>query len=171
MKVKCIVDNFDYIKYGETYTFIEDKGNLYKVFCDDGLSRWYRKDSFEIVKEDVNSMTFEEKIALAESMVGKEVMHVKGAPRFVVNEWRFNKTTENVSAAVKQNVIANKFCISVDGSFHYPVEDVKLVPEYVEIKLNDTPTAQIFKDRMEIGGQTFTKEKLKEIFAAMETFK
>lgn len=168
MKVKCIVDNFNHIKYGETYTVTEDKGKLYKVVCDDGLSRWYKKDSFKIVKEDVNSMTLEEKIALAESMVGKEVLHIKGSPRFVVKEWKFNKTTENVSWAVKQNVIANKFCISVDGdTLHYPIEEVKLV---VEIKLNDTHTAQIFKDRMEVGGQIFTKEKLKEIFAAMETF-
>ena len=114
---------------------------------------------FELVD---SPLTIEQKIALAESYVGKNVILNGSTHR--VDKWEFRQKGHRSSNVVENYHEKHGHCIAVYwGGCCDPVEDVTLAPEFKEHKLNDTYTARVYDDRVEVGCQTFTKDTIKQL--------
>lgn len=119
-------------------------------------------DRFELVD---SALTIEQKIALAESIIGKEVSYLDSK---VGNAKTWDIVRKGVGASYAVNRVTERdgYCVTIRlaSDLIYPVEELTIVvPEFKEHKLNDTYTAKIYDDRVEVGCQTFTKDTIKQL--------
>ena len=120
----------------------------------------YKCHRFELVESSLPSI--EEQIKLAKSFIGKRV--ASGTIDDIASEIFVHVKSPNTSYDVKDFYRIHGYCVAVRyGCCESPVVNLKLLPEFKELKLNDNHTAKIFKDRVEVGCQTFPIKVIREL--------
>lgn len=146
---------------GKIYTILRYDVGQYQIEQNDsGDKAWYNAERF-------TNLTTNEKIALAESYVGKKVIY--NGKTIKITDWKFVKKGEDSSYIVNENADKNGFCIAVYvGGRIFPVEDVVLAPEIItKVDLSSSYTAEVYPDKVVIGGQTIFKDEVEQIWEAM----
>lgn len=129
------------------------------------------KHYYELV-EVMAIHTLEEKIQYAKSLVGKTVWW--GDTLFIVNSWNINVDKFGFSdfSLVGKEVDKSGVCVYVNiaGLFAVPINhpDLKVYdkPKFEEVKLNGDYTAKVYKDKVEVGCQTFPVSIINDLAAA-----
>lgn len=65
-KVKCISNDFDFIRYGEVYDVKEESEYCYKIVNDEGCVAFYIKGNFEMVEENKEESNKEHKFKIGD---------------------------------------------------------------------------------------------------------
>lgn len=102
----------------------------------------------------------EGQIEIAKSLLGKTVKFETNV-EFTVKDIKvlFSDTQPNVTANTSKVLKTQGFVVVVTNGIHFvSVTDVRLAPEFIDFKLNDSYSAKIYKDKVVVGCQTFTKE-------------
>lgn len=148
---------------GKIYTILQSDCGQYQIEHNNkGEKSWYNVERFA----EVNLST-DEKIALAESYVGKKVIYQGETIR--ITDWKFVKKNESSSVIVNENADKNGFCIAVQTRGRsFPVEDVTLASEIITtVELSSSYTAEVYSDKVVVGCQTISKDKVEQIWNAM----
>jgi hypothetical protein len=167
-KVKCIKQDASLI-VGDIYTVTgiegRDQGWDRMVIRISGLWGPYYPEFFEQLDN------LEDKIKLANSYLGKKFLgHTIDNVCVVCNIEQarlLNVASSFVQLALKENaplVVVS----SLKGNVSLPLEKVVLDEEYEEVELNDTYTAKVYKDKIEVGCQTFPISILDALYDAHE---
>jgi hypothetical protein len=171
-KVIAITSRFD-LTEGKTYDVIEVP-YLYKVgsremrivIMDDKERYEYSSNWFEKVSNVTKSI--DELISIAKSYIGKTVE--SDGERFKVSDIDVyvSKTRATSSSTLVFDYFQkNGFCVAVVGEyFTIPVDQVVLAKDSIEVPLNDTYNANVYKDKIVVGCQTFPISILDELVAA-----
>lgn len=175
-KVKCVdASSHSYLKFGEIYTITK-----YSLVCDNevfvknekGLeSGSYYQCRFAHIKP---KQTIEEQLKYAKSLVGRTVKYNISKPsksNASITVESYNIIISGVSSGCVDSVVERDgYCVYISsGVFSIPIECVtKIMPDYKELKLNDQYTANVYKDKVEVGCQTFTINQVKEILKLSE---
>lgn len=164
-KMKCVDRGLNAdLTNGKIYTILDYDTDQYEIEQNDkGDRSWYNVERFTLVE----NLTTDEKIALAESYVGKKVIYKNETIR--ITDWQLVKKGENSSFIVNENADKNGFCIAVRaGGRIFPVEDVTLASEIItNVELSSSYTAKVYADKVVVGCQTISKEKVEQIWNAM----
>lgn len=133
---------------------------------------------FELVK---SKNTLEAKIEYAKELVGKKVYFTSQTTeitgKYYVDSWHVTNTKPSnlgEESLVDKELKANGVCVYVllSSGVHVPVNSERLeldkTPEYKEVKLNSSYTAKVYKDKIEVGCQTFPVSILKELTKALK---
>ena len=116
----------------------------------------------------------EEQVKLAKSYIGKTVSSVKDG--VITHKVEKVNVVLSIKEAMKlkicsilvQDEIQNKgYAVVVsDDILAYPVELVKLTAKSKEVVLNESYTAKVYSDKIEVGCQTFPISILDELIEA-----
>ena len=171
--------------YGEQYFgYVPDRGydsagylyqqNVERPFrhwtsgeCDSGWDIILFKDALVPIER-----SFEEHLALANSYIGKKVYVTTIQHAYTVTRVSVGLKGENYGKGSNvANALLSKDWVIVlaNGVYANPVQMVKLAPETKSLKISDDYTATIYKDRVEVGCQTVSKDTLAKILLEMET--
>jgi hypothetical protein len=125
-------------------------------------------------KEAMGSVAgIEQQIELAKSYIGKQV---EGFGNYIVEQIHAVVSKEDAyklgvaSNSVLNDIDNNGFSVVISGgNFANPVMSVKIKPDSVKIKLNDTYDADVTKDTIVVGCQTYPISILDELIAARKS--
>lgn len=128
----------------------------------------YYADYFELIG---STLSIEEQIILAKSYIGKTV--ASGCIKYAISKVNVVLTESEAinlgiaSYYVLDDISKNGFSVVVsDVSHANPVLSVELSIEFEKVKLNDSYTAEVFKDKLVVGCQTFPISILDELVKA-----
>lgn len=170
--VKCIdADGNVYITKNSLYTVLAVGNGRISVRANDNEIYFYKQSLFKL--QEPAGMELFESISYAQSLIGKTirynrtnttVTHVK----VYLSAKEFESGYGSMNA--QNDLKANGFSVCVHGTNgnEYPIRNIELVPTSTTMKLTDDYDAIIYKDKVEVGCQTITKEVLKELLAKME---
>lgn len=110
--------------------------------------------------------TFEEQLAFANSIVGKRVKSKNSYGSAIVSKVRILTEIGHASSSVDVHIEKHGWCVVVSyGIYSQSVMDIDVVDEF-KVKLNETYTAIVSLNGVEVGCQTFPIEKIKDILKA-----
>jgi hypothetical protein len=143
----------------------------YEHICSASSCADYFADYFKIVNVE---LSMEEQVKLAKSYIGKTVSSVKDG--VITHKVEKVNVVLSIKEAMKlkicsilvQDEIQNKgYAVVVsDDILAYPVELVKLTAKSKEVVLNESYTAKVYSDKIEVGCQTFPISILDELIEA-----
>jgi len=130
------------------------------------------------------NISIEEQIELAKSYVGKRVTYnsiiittgqvkswsIRGGEEF--KDFFISPSPHSlVSMEIKETGFC--VCLNMASGAAIPIRMVSLVvePEFYEVKLNNNFKAKVYKDKIEVGCQTFPIAVLKDMKEALDNFK
>lgn len=141
------------------------------------ISRVFSNDSIELEGSNCTFMgkwftlwerTVEEQLILANSLVGKSVSYMGGCC-FKVNNVDVYFKGQKKSGSINEYLETHDICVAVSGGVYtIPVELVEIVPESIEVKLNEKHSAKVFKDKVAVGCQTFPITIIDDLKKALE---
>lgn len=142
--------------------YITDEEDWWSYSSEPQLAGGHKLHYAELVKDGPVILTTDEKITLAKSMVGKTYTWNGGTP-FLITGWNISKDDKDtkISVCVWNDIKDNGISVYVIGKnmTSSPVTDNRLkevvTPKFLELKLNDTYTAKVYEDKVEVGCQTF----------------
>ena len=108
-------------------------------------------------------------IDLAKSFIGKRVNSRLTKQSFIANNFYVIVTTpeDAASQVVKECYAKNGYCVYItNGYMNYIVNALDLCGS-ITVTLNDNHTAEVFSDKVVVGCQTFTAEKIEELYHAL----
>jgi len=132
---------------------------------------WDRAPFFTLhkdVKEKFTTMSIEEQIKLALSLVGKRIKKGGSCPFTVEymgvasNDYQGRSFSESILNHINKQSI----CVYVGSDtlgMNIPVADAVIVPDEEVVKLNETYSAIVTKDAIVVGCQTFNPDILKTL--------
>ncbi len=169
-KVKCIRDSgTDFLTLGKVYQLLPcSERNRVKAIGDDGKSRTFYMDRWELVKD---TPTIEELVAQGKALIGKPC---SGGPRnveFIPNELIVlvdEKLCTGYSIEVLKNLKDNGISVVVRDSIKrasYPVTQTKLV-EFIPTTIQLTPDydAIVYEGYVKVGCQNIPHSKIDELY-------
>jgi hypothetical protein len=173
-KIKCINSAAVSLslKEGNVYES-EWEDNDYFYINMEGTLTALSKNRFEEVKEESNVLdNIRKELEEARKLVGKTIIHNDGFVKYDVGEVGlhiYKEPTEGISLSVQGEAKTRGYCvyiISKNGKYSNPYKAVEVVQDFVDIVLNDQYSAKVYKDKVVVGCQTFTMDKVKEILDA-----
>lgn len=114
------------------------------------------------------SATIEEKIALAESLMGKQLLY-PNIDEGEARTWKIIRRGEPSSRVIEKIANRDGYCVCVQfhGRPWYPVELVEITPEFTEITLPSNYTAKVYDDRVEFPNLTLSKADIAKLYKAL----
>lgn len=171
-------------KYGANYfAYVptEYRGGGYMFDMNSGSTGWttelgeraYNGNNIIITFEEaMGNPTMQSQIELAKSCLGKTVLY-ENSVKFKVEtiEVVFN-TTERTLSGDEQEVLKKQgFVVSLLGQTRaVSVTSVTLEPDCYELKLNEEYTAKVYKDKVVVGCQTFSRKLVQELCGLFDKF-
>lgn len=167
-KVRCISNNggvYKYVTVGSEYTVMKILYVLQRIEVENdiGVVGDYDPECFELMTPDIH-----DQIQMAKNLkIGTLIARSDsvGTVRGKVSKVSVViDRTECGSSACEQYFDKHGFCVKVKfDAYAVPITMITVLPQVKELKLNDSYTAVIHKDRVEVGCQTFPIEQVEEI--------
>ncbi len=172
-KVVCINNSgMDNLTMDKTYVVKRTHDDEVYLTDDSGKTVYYYSYRFKL---STGEMDLAASIALAQSFIGKPfncgkysvnkviadrvVVYLPGHNFSVYGSCRAQRELKERGFSV---------CLNSKNGAEYPISSVEAIPESTTIKLTDAYNATIYADRVEVGCQTITKDKLVELMKEME---
>jgi hypothetical protein len=166
--------------YHCTYAVLHDDEATFKYY--NGLPAGTRGSHY-YEKVKIATPTLEDKIQRAKDLIGKKVLFTAqsiGVVKTKVASWHVTSTTPpalDERSLIYKYLQDNDACVYVvlGNNSHVPVDSERLEvivePEYKEVDLNGSYTAKVYKDKIEVGCQTFNVSILEELIQAHKELK
>lgn len=178
-KIKCMNNSIgitDGFTVGKTYQVKsyggfrqgKHKKSIY-VDNDAGITCECWEENFELVP---TLTTIDESVTYAKTLMGKKCRDDKGNIYIPDNitVYILKDAAQRSSILVNEYFDKHGFCVGVSMDCKtLPADTLTLVPEYETIELTEVYNAQIFKDKVIVGCQTITKEKIDELHKIMHS--
>jgi len=129
--------------------------------------------SFADAKKNTPIFTLEAKIEKAKSFVGKNVVGLTSVAftvksvEVIISEEQLWDRSLPCSLEFNKHGIA---IIVIGDGYSLPFDQVKLSDSFT-LNLNSNHTATIFKDKVVVGCQTFSREKIEQLYNIMQSIK
>lgn len=150
-----IVDSFN---CNETEVYVREEGSSTR-------NGGWMVSRFEKVKPSLS--TIEEKIKFAEELMGKRVKSDTAIGK--VYFWGILKRGDTSSTSVEDVAEKDGYCVYVKyDCYTSPVQNVELVDDFEEIKLNSNWTAKVYDDRVEVGCQSFNNSVIEDLYKLIQ---
>lgn len=159
------------LTYGRVYEVLEVSNAGSPCIINDRYDRdFYSSYRFKLA---YTPLSLSEQVKIAESLIGKRVIDKDKAITGYIQTFTHlsvtNKWGDNCSALVKEYLTTHEYCVVLHSNYvAVPYDSVELVPDEIEVKLNDTYTAKVTKDSIKVGCQTFPVSILKELNEALK---
>jgi len=164
MKVKCInTHRAGLLTVGKEYNIVNETGEYITVINDGNNPCRYDKTAgnFEYVTP---LLTLEEHIQKAKEFIGKTVISAGG--QYKIDGVKvFIKGTEYSDCSLLCDMFAMKHggCVALQsGKYNFPYNQ-NIVSSYVRIDMDAFTCADVYSDKVFIGGNTYTHAKIKEL--------
>jgi hypothetical protein len=179
-KIKCVCDNGSSLKKGEVYES-EREDTHYFYIRNNGAVIGYGKYRFVEMEEAKTPHNVLDEIRKemeeAKELVGKFVIYNNGSLKLEVTKVNFYidkaSDTNEASQSVREEAQRKGYCVYIisKNGLLYPYKDVKVVEEFINVGLNEQYSARVYKDKVIVGCQTFTIDKVKDILDANKKLK
>jgi hypothetical protein len=135
------------------------------------LQGFHSDYSFTPACFDLVAVIPEQEYKVAKKLIGKTVKFKGGSNKFKVEKviLRHDDDGDSLSVASRDYLKKHSYVVAVIGSgFNKPFPEIELVPDEINVKLNDSYDAIVTKDGIKVGCQTFSHDIVDKLKSAIE---
>ena len=170
--VRCIGGDFYYITIGKVYVIIQlGSDNTIYIRDNDNDEASYGPEYFELVDEYSTNLL--EKLNIAKSYIGKSVTYLSGGNSLTIQKVELvtlESELKNYSTHIESQFRKDGYAVVMIGNGGSIAFEniVKIVEKSSKLVLNKEYTAIVYKDRVEVGCQTFPISVVENILKLSE---